>query len=1039
MAKSKVGKRLRGAAAAKGGGKRKKKQKAGWSSLSIAQLAIAGVLACSVFWNLYQSHGFLHAESTAASPAASAAASSRTLRGQSAPEVEVVFRNTLADSANFFWVNAKGGKTPMSTLHAGKAIKMAARVGQMFRFEVSAAGAEAKGVDCPIKDQKLNFYQLVPGTKVGEYLVKSSIAMPDELAPAVANIAPATTVVQATSATADVPNKQSQAAAATEAKAAVSTAPAVATPAKAEVEAKPKAKPKATPKVEAQVTPTPAAVTTVASPKGNAAVAAASSKTAPVAAGSKGGGTGAKAGGKAAAGSKTCGYVRYEEANAENPAGYDESTDETVVVLKGGQTRKDGVRLCEQQCTKQGEGCVGYMVNFNSNKCITKAKMVQQGGVGTWNNVVTSWKDCSIAFKEYGGSQLSQAQALALETLPSAARSGVSMVFDTGASNMNPGAVSAWSQKAATGWCLYGRYQDILMADVAGFSPAQEAHSVSVPPGDTSYDEKITWCEEQCMRFDACKAYVVDLNARKCVMKTRIDQGRKNHRASVWTGKRECCGKEPSVFANEDLERVDPIDTTGDPVVLIVGSTDGSGSRGVVNQLLSLGVDMIVNDPVQFDVGGQEFSGWPPLVNRVFADLHSGNFNLTEGFMAGAEPFQKNNPSFDLSAGPHGMLADHLLDLTATDAKAQKLAQQRLREALNVTLGQLRAFLGKLDALHRGVARSRGKATGKSEPRRTKHVLWGLKAPVSMMLLPLWYYLSPLPFARRRKLRVPPLQPEDAKLLGRFKFIHVMRDGRDIAFSANQSPVDKFFKTYYKDGKAAQRWNNGGPKAKQRRAIELWDSWNREVKAFADAHPAWRDGLKQAQLKGAGAGAGAGAEDSKGGYTVGDDGAADTRALAGAGYLVVHSERLVNPEQAIIPLRQMADFVGSSLTDDQLCCLASRQQKSYGSMDHAVGKGGVKSRYGKWKTKAKDPKFLEMLNSVGAKGLKAFGYGKDGLRAPDYGAKGKCGSPKCNFAKNTPVWREAIHIGKSEKLLCASQKPFFTADLAKKGEAPPAR
>jgi hypothetical protein len=29
------------------------------------------------------------------------------------------------------------------------------------------------------------------------------------------------------------------------------------------------------------------------------------------------------------------------------------------------------------------------------------------------------------------------------------------------------------------------------------------------------------------------------------------------------------------------------------------------------------------------------------------------------------------------------------------------------------------------------------------------------------------------------------------------KFLHVTRDGRDIAFSGNQSPVRKFYDTYY--------------------------------------------------------------------------------------------------------------------------------------------------------------------------------------------------------------------------------------------------
>jgi hypothetical protein len=47
-----------------------------------------------------------------------------------------------------------------------------------------------------------------------------------------------------------------------------------------------------------------------------------------------------------------------------------------------------------------------------------------------------------------------------------------------------------------------------------------------------------------------------------------------------------------------------------------------------------------------------------------------------------------------------------------------------------------------------------------------------------------------------------------------------------------------------------------------------------QVKQFADTHPEWRDGPKK-QVNG----------------------------LSGAGYLAVASERLVNPEEAIIPLR----------------------------------------------------------------------------------------------------------------------------------------
>ena len=62
-------------------------------------------------------------------------------------------------------------------------------------------------------------------------------------------------------------------------------------------------------------------------------------------------------------------------------------------------------------------------------------------------------------------------------------------------------------------------------------------------------------------------------------------------------------------------------------------------------------------------------------------------------------------------------------------------------------------------------------------------VAYGYKAPVAM----------PRPAAT--------YQRED------FKFLHVVRDGQDIAFSGNQSPVTKFYANSYADEQAKfKRW-----------------------------------------------------------------------------------------------------------------------------------------------------------------------------------------------------------------------------------------
>ena len=54
-------------------------------------------------------------------------------------------------------------------------------------------------------------------------------------------------------------------------------------------------------------------------------------------------------------------------------------------------------------------------------------------------------------------------------------------------------------------------------------------------------------------------------------------------------------------------------------------------------------------------------------------------------------------------------------------------------------------------------------------------VSFGFKAPVTLLLFPWWAHLLP-----------------------KVKLLHVVRDGRDIAFSHNQSPVQKYYHLWYK-------------------------------------------------------------------------------------------------------------------------------------------------------------------------------------------------------------------------------------------------
>ena len=57
---------------------------------------------------------------------------------------------------------------------------------------------------------------------------------------------------------------------------------------------------------------------------------------------------------------------------------------------------------------------------------------------------------------------------------------------------------------------------------------------------------------------------------------------------------------------------------TGSRPMLLVGGTDGSGTRSVVDLLENLGVLMAVDDEGTMDVHGEEMpGGWPPIVKDV--------------------------------------------------------------------------------------------------------------------------------------------------------------------------------------------------------------------------------------------------------------------------------------------------------------------------------------------------------------------------------------------------------------------------------------
>lgn len=64
--------------------------------------------------------------------------------------------------------------------------------------------------------------------------------------------------------------------------------------------------------------------------------------------------------------------------------------------------------------------------------------------------------------------------------------------------------------------------------------------------------------------------------------------------------------------------------------VLIIGGTDGSGTRRVVQVLTELGVSMVSEDPETYDIHADLVKGWPPLVNPVINHFKSLDYDISK-------------------------------------------------------------------------------------------------------------------------------------------------------------------------------------------------------------------------------------------------------------------------------------------------------------------------------------------------------------------------------------------------------------------------
>jgi len=327
--------------------------------------------------------------------------------------------------------------------------------------------------------------------------------------------------------------------------------------------------------------------------------------------------------------------------------------------------------------------------------------------------------------------------------------------------------------------------------------------------------------------------------------------------------------------------------------VLVVGGTDGSGTRRVVQILTQLGVTMVSEDPETFDIHADSVGGWPTIVSPVIERTRS---------------------------------------LAYDPATLPAPLQTRMKSAL----GQL-LQIAEADS-HKPTSHvlAKGGALPKPNGVGARRVKYGFKAPVAMTLAPYWAHLLP-----------------------HFRLLHVLRDGRDIAFSANQGPVEKFYVSMY----------GGVPDRNEVKAVRLWSDWNAQLKKWAQERV---DGFDRVS----------------------------GNAGKSFGYFALHTEDLVDDSRDVryAAIAHLAAWVGSDISPKEMCCMAVRGSQFMGSHDRTenVPLNNLKKRYGKWRTVlAADLNLKRRLEEVGAAGLREFGYEPVRTMAGSGGSGARVGGHVC--------------------------------------------
>ena len=223
-------------------------------------------------------------------------------------------------------------------------------------------------------------------------------------------------------------------------------------------------------------------------------------------------------------------------------------------------------------------------------------------------------------------------------------------------------------------------------------------------------------------------------------------------------------------------------------------------------------------------------------------------------------------------------------------------------------------------------------------------ITYGFKAPVSMTLIPMF-----------------------KEVLGKVRFLQVVRDGRDICFSGNQTPISKFYDVFY-----AQSHPSSSPThyiRPEEKAIRMWSDWNSQIYTWSEKH-----------------------KNNNHHNNIHNHIDYDSYVLHTEDLIVSSSSQSPTYHQDIqrsfLAYRQLIDFLGlgDQYGNEEVCCMAMEPPQFMGSHSANIrtqrgssGSGSVvQSQYGKWRGKVTgNPGLSQAIHDAGKEGLALFGYTTD--------------------------------------------------------------